>query len=170
LKLCSLDFALPAIHNALQFGGFRNLHHRKEFTMPRSRIWLCLLLATLLEIAGCTKNQAPAYTYKGNEVKTDHVTIDNCVATPDLVTVPEHGALHWEVAKGDPETYTVIFATKNVIHEPGPVVSYKSPDKIHTVSNGCTLNAPKGACDKFPYLLIRSSGDPCPDPGVHVVP
>jgi hypothetical protein len=138
--------------------------------MLRSRIWRCLLLlAPLLGIAGCTNNRAP-YPYKGTEVKQDHVTIDNCVATPDLVTVPDHGKLHWEVAKNDTETYTVVFTTRNVIHDPPPVVSYKSPDKIHTVSNGCTSTAPLGACDKFPYVLIRSSGDPCPDPGVHVVP
>jgi hypothetical protein len=138
--------------------------------MLRSRIWRCLfLLAPLLGIAGCTNNRTP-YPYKGTEVKQDHVTIDNCVATPDLVAIPEHGAIHWEVARNDKETYSVVFTTKNVIHEPSPVVSYLSHDKIHTVSNGCTSTAPQGACDKFPYLLVRSSGDACPDPGVHVVP
>lgn len=141
--------------------------------MLRSRIWRCLLLlATLLGIAGCRNYRAPAYPYKGTEVKQDHVTIDNCVATPDLVTVPEHGKLHWEVVnKNDTEAYTVVFTTNNVIHDPSPVVSYKSPDKIHVVSNGCSSTAPQGACDKFPYVLIRSSDNqPCPDPGVHVVP
>jgi hypothetical protein len=140
--------------------------------MLRSRTWRCLLLlAPLLGIAGCCKkNLAPVYTYKGAEVKQDHVTVNNCVAAPDLVTIPENGSLHWEVDKNDPETYTVVFMTNNVIHEPSPVFSYLSHDKIHTVSNGCTPRAPKGACDKFPYLLRRASGDPCPDPGVHVVP
>jgi hypothetical protein len=145
--------------------------------MLRSRIWRCLLLlATLLGIAGCTNNRAKAYPYKGTEVKVDTVTIsrdthDNCGATPDLVTVPEHGPLHWEVPdKNDTETYTVVFTTNNVIHEPPVVVSSKSPDKIHTVSNGCTRNGPKAACDKFPYVLLRSTGNPCKDPGVHVVP
>lgn len=145
--------------------------------MLRSRIWLSLLLlATLLGIAGCTKNQVPAYKFKGGEAKADTVIISpdavhKCVATPDLVTVSEHGPLHWEVAKDDPETYTVVFTTNNVIHEPSPVVSYLSHDKIHTVSNGCTPKAPKGACDKFPYVLIRKSDNqPCTDPGVHVVP
>ena len=139
--------------------------------MLRSRSCRCLLLlAPLLGIAGCTNNRAP-YPYKGLEVKQDHVTIDNCVATPDLVAVSEHGKLHWEVVKTDPETYTVVFTTNNVIHDPPPVVSYKSPDKIHTVSNGCTSTAPQGSCDKFPYVLIRSSDNqPCKDPGVHVVP
>lgn len=140
--------------------------------MLRSRIWRCLLLlATLLGVAGCTNNAVPAYPYKGTEAKQDHVTIDNCVATPDLVAIPERGALHWEVAKNDTETYTVVFTTNNVIHEPPVVVSSKSPDKIHTVSNGCSRNGPKGACDKFPYVLIRTSDNqPCKDPGVHVVP
>lgn len=144
--------------------------------MLRSRTWRCLLLlATLLGIAGCTNSRAPAYNYK-NESKVDTVIIsrdthDNCVATPDLVTVPEHGKLHWEVPdKNDTETYTVVFTTNNVIHEPPPVLSHTSPDKIHVVSNGCTPKALKGACDKFPYVLIRSSGNPCKDPGVHVVP
>jgi len=139
--------------------------------MLRSRIWRCLLLlATLLEIAGCTNNRGPAYTYKGKEVKVDTVIINNCVATPDLVAVPENGSLHWAVAKDDPETYTVAFTTNNVIHEPPVALSYSSPDKIHTVSNGCTTKAPQAACDKFPYVLLRKSGNPCPDPGVHVVP
>jgi hypothetical protein len=154
----------------VQFGEIRNLHAERELKMLRSGIWSCLLLlATLLEVAGCTNNQGPAYKYKGKEVKTDTVIIDNCVATPDLVAIPEHGPLHWVVAKSDPETYTVIFATKNLIHDTPPVVSYSSPDKNHTVSNGCSSIA-QGSCDKFPYILVRKSGDPCPDPGVHVVP
>jgi hypothetical protein len=156
----------------LQFGEFRNLHDRKELEMLRSRIWrYLLLLATLFGIAGCTKtnNRTPPYPYK-NEAKANTVIIDHCVATPDLVTVRENDALHWEVAKNDPETYTVAFTTRNVIHEAPPVVSLKSPDKIHKVSNGCNTATP-GSCDKFPYLLLTSSGaDPCPDPGVHVVP
>jgi hypothetical protein len=141
--------------------------------MLRSRIWPCLLLlATLLGIAGCPNNRVPAYPYKGTEVKQDHVTIDNCVATPDLVAIPERGALHWEVAKNDTDTYTVVFTINNVIHDPPPVVSHGSPDKIHAVSNGCSASTvAQGSCGKFPYVLIRKSDNqPCKDPGVHVVP
>jgi hypothetical protein len=142
--------------------------------MKRLRIRCCLLLfGTLLAIAGCRSDVVADYIPK-NEAQQDYVSIHNCVATPDSVTVPNNKKVHWVVRdeSNDPDKakYIVSFLGTNPIGDI-PIVSSNLPDTIHTVNTGCsTIHA---GCGRLPYRLVQiNAGEVtiCSDPGVHVVP
>jgi len=142
--------------------------------MKRLRICCYLLMfGALLAIAGCRPNVVADYIPK-NEAQQDYVTIHNCVATPDSVTVPNNKKVHW-VVRDDPSdpdkaTYVVAFLGINPIGDI-PIVSSTLSDTDHTVNTGCsTFHA---GCDRLPYRLVQIKAGVvtiCSDPGVHVVP
>jgi hypothetical protein len=121
-------------------------------------------------------NRGAQYTPKGQEVEQDHVTVHNCVATPDSVIVRNNKHVHWEVRDdlNDPDKgkYIVSFDSANAIGGDLPIFSSNLPDRIHTVSTGCSSTIGSG-CGQFPYHLVRLYGSDivvCQDPGIHVVP
>jgi hypothetical protein len=143
--------------------------------MKRLMVSASLLLLGVIVGVLIRSNRGPRYTPKGQELEQDHVTVHNCVATPDSVIVRNNQHVHWEVRDdvNDPDkgTYSVSFESANVIGGDIPIFSSNLPDRIHTVSTGCTTIS---GCGQFPYRLIRSYGPGtvvvCADPGIHVVP
>jgi hypothetical protein len=175
LSVNVLDFTSRGHHNAQQFSEFRNEARLRENTMKRLRIYRCLLLfGALLAVAGCRSNAVADYIPK-NEAQQDYVTIHNCVAIPDSVTVPDKKKVHWAVRDdtndSDKAKYIVSFLGTNPINGDIPIVSSTLPDTVHTVNTGCTTI--HVGCGRIPYRLVQINAGAvkvCDDPGIHVVP
>lgn len=134
--------------------------------MRAFRLCISGLLAALLALTGCG---ASSYTKKGQEKKSDTVTINNCVADPDTVIVPKGNTLTW---KGDPQespphTYTIKFGSKKPIAN--PTVPTGQGQTV-TGDLSCTLFGWISSKNcLFPYQLIQDdTKTTCKDPGVHV--
>jgi hypothetical protein len=143
--------------------------------MKRLMVSASLLLLGVIVGVLIRSNRGAQYTPKGQELEQDHVTVHNCVATPDSVIVRNNKHVHWEVRDdvNDPDKgkYIVSFESANAIAGDIPIFSSNLPDRIHTVSTGCSTIG--SGCGQFPYRLIRLYGGEtvvCQDPGIHVVP
>lgn len=136
----------------------------------------CLLaLASMTLWAGCGGGVA-YYPFKGSEQRSDTVSIDKCVASPDSVIVPTETNLHWIVTDAlDQATYTIAFTNGNpLVGHPQPTLGVNAPDPPHKVEGNFPCYTWWDRCGKFPYTLTRKvAGQPdevCKDPGVHVSP
>lgn len=128
--------------------------------MRTRRLCVYLLVSgTLFILGGC----------KQAGVKGPHnVSINNCTASPDTVTVHEGEQVQWQSSDHD---YTIRFSiasepTANPFKVNHGVAN--PPHPIHGHS-GCT---PGGHGEFYcKYSLTKDSDpSPCADPGIHIVP
>jgi hypothetical protein len=144
--------------------------------MKRLMVSASLLLLGVIVGVLIRSNRGPQYTPKGQELEQDHVTVHNCVATPDSVIVRNNRHVRWEVRDdlNDPDKgkYIVSFESANAIGGDIPIFSSNLPDVSHTVNTGCSTIG--SGCGRFPYRLVRlyenEKAVVCDDPGIHVVP
>jgi len=122
------------------------------------------LLGLLLITGGCSR---AAYVPKGSEQITKEVVINNCTVTPYTAAVFEKDTLTWKVDPADTNTYTVTFpGAKPVPAASFPVKSTLPAPQPIKRSLACMVS-----WDHCYYSYTLTKGqDPCPDPGVHIIP
>ncbi|MFY9558867.1 MAG: hypothetical protein WAQ52_01415 [Terriglobales bacterium] len=121
------------------------------------------LLGVLLITGGCSG----AYVPKGNEQITKEVVIKDCTAVPYTATVFKDDTLTWKVDPADTNTYTVTFPGA----KPVPAASFPVKSTVpapQPIKRSLACMASWNYC-YYNYTLTKGQ-DPCPDPGVHIIP
>lgn len=118
----------------------------------------------LLIFGGCRK--------AAFQTKDHDVTINNCVATPDEVTVHEGDKVFWKPEQSDQRDYTISFWDRN---EPTPnpiTVKHGINDLGHLIKGH--KNCYHGQHGDFYCKYNIASNDNLPsclnDPGIHIIP
>jgi hypothetical protein len=134
--------------------------------MRTLRLFVCLLVsAPLFILGGCEKAVTPPVR---NKSQVHIVTLNNCLADPNTVTVYDGDQVDWQAIDHD---YTIRFKdpkepTGNPVKVPhgGP----HNPHAIHGHNRCDPLLHGEFYCD---YSLTKDNETtPCPDPGIHIVP
>jgi len=123
-----------------------------------------LLLSSMLGILSCN---SATYVPKGAEVRTNTVTITDCVASPDTVQVNLDDTLTWVNGPSDKNQYSIHFDRTPL---PANDVQTGQGQKVKGDFWCNDLRSIHAAYCVYPYDLIKVGGGKCPDPGVHVTP
>src|ERR1700692_1490253 len=160
LTLAPWTSRMPCSSESFTNGAKERDHTMKTF----GSLGCALLLLSMLGILSC--NNA-SYVRKGAEVKTNTVTITDCVASPDTVQINLNDTLTWLNDSSDKNQYTIHF-------ERTPLPANDAPTGQGQKVKGdfwCNhLHSIHADYCVYPYDLIKADGKKCPDPGVHVTP
>lgn len=124
------------------------------------------MFLSMLGILSCNNNDA-SYIKKGAEIKTNTVTITDCVASPDTVQINLNDTLTWVNDSSDKNQYKIHFK--------------KTPLTANDLTTGqgqkvkgdfwCNqLHSIHAAYCVYQYDLVKVGVGACKDPGVHVIP